>query len=91
MPLLPLGVGHVAPIVTLEFGARSTSEPLPVLQVACDIGGEARAALTEDYAAMPADEVMVGTETPQAAWRVAQSIIPQVACERHRHPKIHRW
>lgn len=32
---------------------------------------------------MPVDEVMVGAETPLAAWRVAQSIIPQVACERY--------
>ncbi len=31
------GTGYVAPVVTLEFGARATGEPHQVFQVTCDI------------------------------------------------------
>jgi hypothetical protein len=33
------GSGYVAPIVTLEFGARSTGEPASVRDIACDASG----------------------------------------------------
>lgn len=36
-PALTQGTGYVAPVVTLEFGARATGEPHQVFQVACDI------------------------------------------------------
>lgn len=36
-PALTRGTGYVAPVVTLEFGARATGEPHQVFQVACDI------------------------------------------------------
>lgn len=36
-PALAQGTGYVAPIVTLEFGARATGEPHQVFQVTCDI------------------------------------------------------
>ena len=36
-PALTQGTGYVAPIVTLEFGARATGEPHQVSQVTCDI------------------------------------------------------
>ena len=37
-PALAPGTGYVAPVVTLEFGARATGEPHRVYPVACDIG-----------------------------------------------------
>lgn len=36
-PALAQGTGYVAPVVTLEFGARATGEPHQVFQVTCDI------------------------------------------------------
>ena len=36
-PALTQGTGYVAPVVTLEFGARATGEPHQVLPVTCDI------------------------------------------------------
>ncbi|EQD43463.1 protein containing DUF1814 [mine drainage metagenome] len=36
-PALTQGTGYVAPVVTLEFGARATGEPHQVFQVTCDI------------------------------------------------------
>lgn len=36
-PALTQGTGYVAPVVTLEFGARATGEPNSVFQVNCDI------------------------------------------------------
>lgn len=36
-PALTQGTGYVAPVVTLEFGARATGEPHEVFQVTCDI------------------------------------------------------
>jgi hypothetical protein len=36
-PALSHGTGYVAPVVTLEFGARATGEPHQVFQVACDL------------------------------------------------------
>ncbi|NDZ17095.1 hypothetical protein C7T35_28145 [Variovorax sp. WS11] len=33
------GTGYVSPVVTLEFGGRSTGEPHQVLPVACDMDG----------------------------------------------------
>lgn len=36
-PALTQGTGYVAPVVTLEFGGRSTGEPHEIFQVACDI------------------------------------------------------
>jgi len=38
-PALTQGTGYVAPVVTLEFGARATGEPHQVFQVACDVAG----------------------------------------------------
>lgn len=36
-PALTQGTGYVAPVVTLEFGARATGEPHQIFQVTCDI------------------------------------------------------
>lgn len=36
-PALAHGTGYVAPVITLEFGARATGEPHKVFQVDCDI------------------------------------------------------
>ncbi len=36
-PALTQGTGYVAPVVTLEFGARATGEPHQVFTVTCDI------------------------------------------------------
>lgn len=36
-PALTQGTGYVAPVVTLEFGARATGEPHQVHRVTCDI------------------------------------------------------
>ena len=36
-PALTQGTGYVAPVVTLEFGARATGEPHQVFPVTCDI------------------------------------------------------
>lgn len=38
-PALTQGTGYVAPVVTLEFGARATGEPHQVMQVTCDMDG----------------------------------------------------
>lgn len=38
-PAIKQGTGYVAPIVTLEFGARATGEPHHVLPVTCDMEG----------------------------------------------------
>ncbi|HKZ09361.1 MAG TPA: nucleotidyl transferase AbiEii/AbiGii toxin family protein [Rhodanobacteraceae bacterium] len=37
---LTQGTGYVAPVVTLEFGARATGEPHQVFQVTCDIAAQ---------------------------------------------------
>lgn len=34
------GTGYVAPVVTLEFGARATGEPNQVMPVKCDMAGQ---------------------------------------------------
>lgn len=39
-PALTQGTGYVAPVVTLEFGARATGEPHQVFQVTCDIAAQ---------------------------------------------------
>ncbi len=36
-PALTTGTGYVAPVVTLEFGARGTGEPHRIFEVSCDI------------------------------------------------------
>lgn len=36
-PALTRGTGYIAPVVTLEFGARATGEPHQTFQVTCDI------------------------------------------------------
>jgi hypothetical protein len=36
-PALAKGTGYVAPVVTLEFGGRSTGQPHKIAQVVCDI------------------------------------------------------
>jgi hypothetical protein len=38
-PAIKQGSGYVSPLVTLEFGARSTGEPHQVLPVTCDMAG----------------------------------------------------
>lgn len=38
-PALARGTGYVSPVVTLEFGARSTGEPHQILPVTCDMEG----------------------------------------------------
>jgi hypothetical protein len=38
-PALAGGTGYVAPVVTLEFGARATGEPHQVMTVTCDMDG----------------------------------------------------
>lgn len=38
-PALAQGTGYVAPVVTLEFGARATGEPHEIHTVTCDIAG----------------------------------------------------
>jgi hypothetical protein len=39
-PALAHGTGYVAPVITLEFGARATGEPHRVFPVTCDIAPE---------------------------------------------------
>ena len=39
-PAQRLGTGYVAPVVTMEFGARATGEPHQVMQVTCDMAGQ---------------------------------------------------
>lgn len=38
-PDLAQGTGYVAPVVTLEFGARATGEPHQIMPVECDMDG----------------------------------------------------
>lgn len=38
-PAIKQGTGYVSPVVTLEFGGRSTGEPHQVLPVTCDMDG----------------------------------------------------
>lgn len=38
-PPLAEGTGYVAPVVTLEFGARATGEPHRIMSVTCDMDG----------------------------------------------------
>lgn len=38
-PAIKQGTGYVPPVVTLEFGGRSTGEPHQVMPVACDMDG----------------------------------------------------
>lgn len=38
-PALTQGTGYVAPVVTLEFGARATGEPHQIMHVTCDMDG----------------------------------------------------
>ncbi|KVN18704.1 MULTISPECIES: nucleotidyl transferase AbiEii/AbiGii toxin family protein [unclassified Burkholderia] len=38
-PPLAEGTGYVAPVVTLEFGARATGEPHQIMSVTCDMDG----------------------------------------------------
>lgn len=39
-PAIKQGTGYVAPLVTLEFGGRSTGEPHAAMPVTCDIDGQ---------------------------------------------------
>lgn len=39
-PALRRGTGYVAPVVTLEFGARSTGEPHQAIPIVCDMDGQ---------------------------------------------------
>ncbi|NIF51266.1 MULTISPECIES: nucleotidyl transferase AbiEii/AbiGii toxin family protein [Burkholderiaceae] len=38
-PPLAEGTGYVAPVITLEFGARATGEPHQIMSVTCDMDG----------------------------------------------------
>jgi len=38
-PPLAEGTGYVAPVVTLEFGARATGEPHQIMPITCDMDG----------------------------------------------------
>jgi hypothetical protein len=56
-PAVKRGTGYVAPVVTMEFGGRSTGEPHSTMPVTCDIEGQV------DGVSFPAASPMVMSVT----------------------------